>query len=160
MLRYAPKKWNSCQHQTRNNCYNYALNLLDDTFRQPGEKSDFTTTKKDSCYDGKLVEKAAIADGWVKKEEPDGQCPKGYHKVCLTICSYDYHWLRQDSNGYWSHKMGYLPATDLSAITGEKITDPVAEARHFGYTDYASFLCALDNPEDERREQNDTRKHA
>jgi hypothetical protein len=38
--------------------------------------------------------------------QADERCPAGTYKVALVISATDYHWYRQDSDGYWSHKQG------------------------------------------------------
>ncbi len=45
----------------------------------------------------------------------------------------DYHWLRQDSNGKWSHKRGLDPVTNTDA-SGNLINNPqVANMNYDGY---------------------------
>ena len=48
----------------------------------------------------------------------------GYYLIALvTAPNVDYHWLRQDANGLWSHKPGDKAATNRDAV-GRLITDP------------------------------------
>jgi hypothetical protein len=47
----------------------------------------------------------------------------GYYLIALIVCGNDYHWLRQDSNGYWSHKPGITNAKDTDD-DGNRIWDP------------------------------------
>ena len=47
----------------------------------------------------------------------------------------DYHWWRQDSNKYWSHKPG---STNISNLDGSKlkIQDPLKSNRNFSNRNY------------------------
>lgn len=49
--------------------------------------------------------------------------PDGTYKVALVSYSYDYHWYRQDSDGYWSHKPG-TTAVKRTYNSGNLILDP------------------------------------
>lgn len=61
------------------------------------------------------------------------KCPAGTSKIALVVDeSDDYHFFRQDSNGYWSHKPGARRVTNLDAA-GNKIWDP-----HLAHLDYTS----------------------
>jgi hypothetical protein len=63
-----------------------------------------------------------------KKEHWDRHVPPpGYYAACLLIATqndmYDYHFARQDSNGFWSHKPGSNMVENVDA-SGNLITDP------------------------------------
>lgn len=48
----------------------------------------------------------------------------GYYLVALAVDPrLDYHWYRQDRSGYWSHKPGHDPVTNVDG-RGAPITDP------------------------------------
>jgi hypothetical protein len=49
----------------------------------------------------------------------------GHYLIALVTDHHgrDYHWLRQDDNGMWSHKPGLTPVTNLDA-SGNLISDP------------------------------------
>lgn len=53
--------------------------------------------------------------------------PLGYYNVVLLVANsnymYDYHFARQDSNGFWSHKPGSTAVDNVDA-KGQLITDP------------------------------------
>ena len=53
--------------------------------------------------------------------------PCGYYKAALLIAKqnnmFDYHFVRQDSNGFWSHKPGSTPVENVDA-SGRLITNP------------------------------------
>ena len=56
--------------------------------------------------------------------------------VTEPVEAIDYHYVRQDSNGFWSHKFGALNVTDID-YSGKKIIDPqkadMAAYRFIGY---------------------------
>ena len=110
---YEPKKWNdNANTRDNNNCYNYATNKKTNTFAQPGKK----TGQIYASLTGKDVCDAAVRDGLVKLANPGGgKFPKT--DLCLVALfiwkNVDFHWVRLDNTGKWSHKMGGTPATNL-----------------------------------------------
>jgi hypothetical protein len=59
-------------------------------------------------------------------------CPTGTSKIALIIDeSDDYHFIRQDSNGYWSHKPGARKVTKMDAA-GHLIWNP--KLANYNYT--------------------------
>ena len=56
---------------------------------------------------------------------------------------YDFHFVRQNADGTWSHKRGGTEITRLNA-RGERIRDPRAASFDYGYVKYkpCSFFCA------------------
>lgn len=82
------------------------------------------------------------------------KCPKGTSKIALVVDqSDDYHYLRQDSNRYWSHKPGARKATDVDA-GGHKIWDPkladLNYTNHEGTLNYDIFCGYMCVPRDRR----------
>lgn len=84
------------------------------------------------------------------KFEPIGKyekCPEGTYKVALVcyktgrwiFTSQDYHWYRQDADGYWSHKQG---TTEVKRIdnSGMLITDPETCDRG-NYTNFVGYFA-------------------
>lgn len=86
------------------------------------------------------------------------QCPVGSYKIALFVDPissssdeiYDYHWLRQDADGLWSHKRGTGDVTRVDD-TGELIIDPRNADLFYGYQDFNGttgylnyeFVCFL-----------------
>ena len=78
----------------------------------------------------------------------EGLCPYGTSKIALAVDpNEDYHFWRQDSNGYWSHKPGGTKVTNKDA-SNRLIYDPKISDRNFSdasseldYTDFCSFYC-------------------
>jgi hypothetical protein len=77
------------------------------------------------------------------------RCPIGSSKIALVIDPHDdYHFYRQDPDGYWSHKPGAQPVTRLDA-EGVPIIDPMTANRNYksthnkelNYTLFCDFFC-------------------
>jgi hypothetical protein len=76
------------------------------------------------------------------------KCPNKTSKIALVVDqSDDYHFFRQDSNGFWSHKPGARKVTNLDAAA-HKIWDP--RLAHLDYTSnegslnydiFCSYMC-------------------
>jgi hypothetical protein len=112
---------NGCylDRQFANNCYNYATNVLTNTFAQPGEsqgKSLWTFT----CD---TVIKAAELDGLIYLGKTiDKKSTKG-HYIASVICRQDHHWIRMGDDRKWSHKGGSTKIVNHDA-NGDIIIDP------------------------------------
>ena len=135
---YMPNLWNNLDKNTRDytNCYSYAFDRMEvdaDKKLQPGELS----TGKFNSYD---------CDEILNKLRSDYntfnivQVPKNYkppcnhYKIALVIDDLgeeqDYHFYRQDSDGYWSHKPGKEEVRRVDA-SGKLITDPETADRNY-----------------------------
>lgn len=117
---YDPGVWNDDPDvMENNNCYNYANNLITNSFAQPGRGSGAIFTDFD-CTD---VGDASERDGQVPTDDPD-QDPEDGQIICLVIWpDEDFHWYRKDDDGMWSHKPGSTEATNLDA-SGNVIDSP------------------------------------
>lgn len=122
---YEPATWNNNSVTVRhNNCYNYAVNYISDTFAQPGRISHYKIGSQISCGNTTL---AAISDGMIVISD----CHKKteYYKIALVIAPdtpKDYHWYRMQTYGrktMWGHKPGSTKVIDTDA-SGLVITDP------------------------------------
>ncbi len=149
--KYEPARWNDKKHIKYNhNCYAYVLNKIAsnrDGKPQPGYFSNFPPLRR-SDY------KCEVFFQRLKKDIPSmykisfgKPCRKGSYKGFIAIDpkkeDQDYHFYRQDSNGYWSHKPGRNKATNLDA-DGNKIKNPVYANRKYEYFDYSDpcfFFC-------------------
>lgn len=73
-------------------------------------------------------------------------CPHNYYKIGMMIDpNEDYHFIRQDNNGYWSHKPGGGNVTNKD-YSGMRITNP--EKANFDntsanlyYDTYCGYYC-------------------
>jgi hypothetical protein len=117
--------------QEANNCYNYACDTLTKDRAQPGlgGEHEFRSTQ---CSD--LID-AAQSDGLLYLGLEDGDCTGCSHKVALRAdTTGDYHWYRQDSNGYWSHKLGAWVPMEVD-YSGRRITNPKEIVGYWAYKD-------------------------
>ena len=140
---YNPGIWNTPAHQPHNNCYNYATDIMTDTFAQPGQAHGVFPPTTCAGEDS-----GAVADGLVGTNK-EKRCPTCSHLVALVIspgnggCDVDYHWYRQDDNGMWSNKPGPGAATDKDA-SGNPIASPETADRKYVFgpdycLDYSIF---------------------
>ncbi len=136
---YEPNWWNDAgQKQYNNNCYNYSTNDRTDTFAQPGLAAGAEYTAL-TCAS---VRPAAIADDLIDSPSAHNKCPKEGHLVALVIApGYDFHWYRKGRNGYWTHKPGGTPATNVDN-SGHLIPDPRTADRG-PYTNFCTFMVVM-----------------
>jgi hypothetical protein len=136
---YNPAKWNIPTVQPYNNCYNYANDLITNTFAQPG-RAHGKMYKALACNGGTGVEPAAVADGLKAVANFSTHLGKGqgWYVALVIWPSFDYHWYRQDANGCWSHKPGSTAARNVDN-SGHVITDPKTCNRG-NYTVFCTFM--------------------
>jgi hypothetical protein len=135
---YEPAWWNVPARQFTNNCYNYGTNYRTDTYAQPGRAAGAQATTM-SCA---AVKPAAVADDLIDAPRANNRCPKEGHLVALVVAPlYDYHWYRKGRNGYWTHKMGPTPATNVDN-SGHLIPDP-RSANRGPYTNFCTFMIVM-----------------
>ena len=136
---YEPLWWNDGgQKQWNNNCYNYSTNYRSDTFAQPGlaAAAEYTSL---TCAS---VRPAAIADDLIDAPSAHNRCPKEGHLVALVIApNWDFHWYRKGRNGYWTHKPGGTPATNVDN-SGHLIPDPRTADRG-PYTNFGAIMIVM-----------------
>jgi hypothetical protein len=74
------------------------------------------------------------------------KCPKKMTKAAVvTDENEDYHFYRQDSNGFWSHKPGSTDVTNQDA-DGRFIYDPQLASRKYDkssldYRNFCGYFC-------------------
>lgn len=126
----AMELWNLTKElKESHNCLAYAMNLVDskmvkkckDTvncdvgFPQPGYASGHKQISgKKGCID--MVSRIWGDNPNVKATNFISKCPFGTSKIALIVDpNRDYHFLREDPDGYWSHKPGAMKVTRLDA---------------------------------------------
>lgn len=170
---YEPEIWNtekSIQHS--HNCYAYATNYIDRAkvelcrntigcnvgFHVPGKDKGhpgFRQKEKKqrnymTCSDVVGRTMASLGGVIVKFEDV---CPPMMSKIALVVDDKnDLHYYRQDSNGWWSHKPGGTPVTNVDAA-GVRIYCPERASRLYarqykGDNDlnYRYFCCYMAIP--------------
>jgi hypothetical protein len=147
-LDYNPDKYNkNLSIKDTHNCYSYALGKIVKGLKskaQPGYASghDYIKLSDYSCEE---------FSNRLKKDNPmsylesfDKSCVAGFYKIFLALdVGNDYHWWRQDKDGYWSHKPGAGNVTNLDG-EGKKIKNPLLSQRNFGRRNYYKpcfFAC-------------------
>jgi hypothetical protein len=137
---FNPGKWNTPQIQPYNNCYNYANDIITNTFAQPGRGSGIFIA---NCLCA-TVSPAAISDGQIATANAAGPIADG-HYIALVSANHpqfkDYHWYRLDSNGMWSHKPGQTPAINTDNAN-QLIANPET-ANRGPYTDFCGYFHCI-----------------
>lgn len=141
------------------NCFAYAFDwqhlpkscskqVCSAPFPQPGRASGYpkwSKVKGKRCPD--LIARLVGDVPDLKMTTFEGKCPKKSSKIALVVDEdEDYHFYRQDSNGFWSHKPGATEVTHLDA-TKRPIYDPQLASRQYthsnlNYDQFCSYLCA------------------
>ena len=140
-------------------CYTYAMNDNDgiDSWwagesGRPGSRAevDQAMNEAENARDypafQRAVMKGLVADG-ATEGGMDAQPKEGYYRVAVyTLYNdkpsgdsslYDYHFVRENQGGGWSHKFGTTPVTDVDR-DGKKIEDP--KAANFGRYQFMGFV--------------------
>lgn len=132
--------WNSRNAlKESHNCFAYAMNAIDPKmvsecakpegcktgFHQPGYAAGFTRFSKEQekgC--GDMVSRLWGDNPDVYATRFNMRCKQGTSKIALIVDpKRDYHFLRQDPDGYWSHKPGSMDVSRIDA-TGRPILRP------------------------------------
>lgn len=156
---FTPEHWNNKYDiKETHNCFAYAFNVNDSKqigkckdkncnipFHQPGMAAGydkFDSNKPKTCPN---MSARLLGDNHnIKMSSFTEKCPVGTSKIALIVDEdEDYHFLRQDSNGMWSHKPGARKVTNLDA-SDKKIYDPALADYNYkknknGYLNYDNF---------------------
>jgi hypothetical protein len=163
---YQPERYNGDKLvQKTHNCWSYASNVLDPNqltqcdgkgtscqllYHQPGG----TKGRSDELRYADARSCRTVTD-LMRSDVPDLQpttftakCPRGTSKIALVVHpEEDYHFYRQDSDGWWSHKDGANQVKRYDA-DGKPIWNPETAARDYrpngsflNYTDFCGFYC-------------------
>lgn len=123
-------------------------------FHQPGSAAGyagFSNSTPKTCPN--MLARIFGDNPTITMTDYSAKCPAGYSKIALIIdASDDYHFLRQDSNGYWSHKPGARSVTNVDA-RGHLIWDPrlanydytAAGDGTLNYDIFCSYMCVPRN---------------
>jgi len=157
--KFAPHVYNKHKGMKESqNCFAYAfdyrnlpkkctINSCSVSFPQPGRASGYpkwSQIKGKRCPD--LISRLFGDVPDIKMTTFEKKCPANYSKIALVVDEdEDYHFYRQDSNGYWSHKPGATDVTHIDA-TGRPIYDPQLASRQYSksglnYDQFCSYLC-------------------
>ena len=126
---YNPDPWNDDgwspfdgDKQCSNNCWSYADDDIGNRPKGTKPQPPGPKPKSATCKD---VMDSMIKAG-LKEIDCDKPCPNGKTKIFLALDTSpdsDYHFLRQDDDGTWSHKPGHGCVTNCD-FDGKPIYDP------------------------------------
>ena len=162
--KYNPDLWNKKrEHKDTHNCFAYAMNILDPEqianclkdkecnlpFHQPGSKAGyprFKSEKPKTCPN--MIARLLGDNPSLSLTTFERKCPAKTSKIALIVDEdEDYHFLRQDSNGWWSQKGGAKPVTNKDA-SDRPIWDPALcdndwtnEQGKLDYDVFCAYMC-------------------
>lgn len=150
--------------QTDNNCYDYANDIATNDRAYPGRGSgmcngdDAPCFDDDLCFDGichvqrftcESLRAEAESDKlvWVGTDLPTTLPATGHYVSLHSWPEQDFHWLRMNADGVWSHKPGHGPVRDYDnnqkQITNPHEADLSPWSEHCGYMLATPSLSAL-----------------
>ena len=164
---YRPDRYNHNPLIRRtHNCWSYGMNVIDPTqltqceggakdncelmYHQPGG-----TKGLDRILQNASGRTCKVVRRLIREDVPDirrttftRRCPAKYSKIALVVHpEQDYHFYRQDSDGWWSHKDGSNEVKRFDA-DGRPIWDPRTAKRDYrpkgsflNYKDFCGFYC-------------------
>ena len=166
---YAPHVYNKTRRMREShNCFAYAFNHMElppenecnekqctTAFHQPGRRAGFPRWNEiqgKRCPD--LLARLFAEVPGLSKTTFTQRCPKGKSKIAYVVDPQeDYHFYRQDRDGWWSHKPGATPVKRTDA-TGRVIYNPELASRNYtdkgsrlDYKYFCGYLCAPRNKE-------------
>ena len=116
------------------NCYRYACNTKTGP-AIPGRGINPFPAGQATC--------ANVIAG-VKKDHPEargvfpnGSCPEGMRKISIFASGNDFHFHRQDPDGYWSHKPGFGDAPICQPV---RLRAPERSFYNWRYK-WCGYLC-------------------
>lgn len=136
---YDPYLWMTAVDTNQVNCYEYVVagrhNLNAPGIAHPGETkfiyNIFDSDRGISRFTPAVLHRFAEADGLVFAGTTPPPPREGYYVVASYLATYDhnpsltrdYHWIRQDADGRWSHKFGKEPVSLVRGADGNPVTD-------------------------------------
>lgn len=131
------------------NCYDYAINNR----KTQSEKKHPGHTKYGNELDGSNVHTCSQMELRLKADHPElekvelhKECPVGKYKIGMMIDPEDdYHFIRQDNNGLWSHKPGSANVRNTD-FQNKLLKDPSSadfnyEDGGLNYTKKCGYYC-------------------
>ena len=164
---YQPERYNhNPLIRKTHNCWAYGMNVLDPQqllqcdsgkqkgcnmlYHQPGGTKGLAGALQEargrSCKVVQRLIKADVPD--IRRTTFKKRCPRDSSKIAMVVHpGDDYHFYRQDADGWWSHKDGSNKVKRYDA-EGQPIWDPRTAARDYrpggsflNYTDFCGFYC-------------------
>jgi hypothetical protein len=154
---YNPNVWMTQRDLAKVNCYEYAVagyrNRDAPGIANPGETkfiyNIFDDTKGMGRISANVLREFAVADGLTYAGATMPEAKKGSYVVAGYLQKYDhvdqsvdYHWMRQDADGRWSHKQGQKPVEQVRDSNGKAVTS--APETHDNYKRIGFFQVPND----------------
>jgi hypothetical protein len=160
--KYEPDRWNKKNEiRETHNCFSYAMNVHDPKqieaclkskncnvpYHQPGSAAGqpgFKSDRLKTCSE--MIVRILGDNPSIKMATFTDKCPAQTSKIAIVVDpDEDYHFYRQDSSGYWSHKPGGMKVTNKDQ-SGLPIYDPRLANRRdkegrLDYNVFCSYLC-------------------
>jgi hypothetical protein len=136
-------RWNgNSAIQSGNNCYNYANDLITNTFAQPGRANGYNYPS----ITGENIQRGGELDGLSFVPSPSQNCLPTPNRNLIALVIWpgtDYHYYRLDNDGTFSHKPGQTAARNVDN-SGATIRDPRVADRG-PYTEFHCFMETSQN---------------
>ncbi len=146
-LDYQPDEWNSPIYVDKANCYCYAVNgypwhpynKWDECVGRNGGRptiaQDPFSLREALLSDfanrfGVRQCSSPIISNYIKEIGRFDVAPDGMYKIACFYYGGEYHFYRQNSDGFWSHKNYHDPVSNLD-FSGNTIIDPLLSDRSF-----------------------------
>lgn len=123
----------------KNNCYNYAMKNMNNTYASPGGKF------RSECKCQELVEDVLtdiLPHGGRLLSGPEDSCPAPGWRICLFARPSDYHFYQETAPGIWTHKPGEESITIYD--DDKNIIRDVLKAKK-SYTEFCACFCVQQN---------------
>lgn len=151
---YEPKLWNDGGPiQQSSNCMTYAFQESNEDGQklQPGQASGLEPLAENQYSCKEFTQRLKLDRPYLQDSDVHTPCNCNDYKVGLLLDNVgpdkDYHFVRQDTNGFWSHKPGEEPATNLDAA-GNVIQNPEtadwdykSKNGAYNYNEVCGFFC-------------------
>ena len=147
---YEPWKWNDKDYiKNYHNCYSYAFDDYQGKRTgkaQPGYFAHYPPINNTEYNCDDIYKRIKKDNPSIRETNINKKCSKGSYKAFFALDpegDTDYHFYRQDSNGYWSHKPGRSNVVDVDAQK-KKIKNPALADRNYGTYNYkipCKFFC-------------------
>lgn len=128
-LVFEPQVWKPLR-ETRN-CFTYALNIKSGIIEKElvGVFGKLVGLHpKNNIYLNEiyaiLFDTLKVCGISFRKSYFEERVPYGWHKVAIYLSTEDIHWLRQDDDGSWSHKLGWYALPTNLDENGMPIVNP------------------------------------
>lgn len=117
-----------------------------------GDETFKPSMRKYTCDD--MINKIMRDNPSLIETTPTDRCATGYYKGAIVVHpNKTFHFYRQDSDGYWSHKPGTLPVSKVDADSAKIVFPHYANRTYekgnknneINYTNFCGYFCIPTN---------------